>query len=146
MPFLNYSFRKHAGEIISLQFVRALSKIGNFRLIEPGVVRQSLLQSRIVMYDGISLSNASAVFSRLNVDFVLAGRILDYEDYQGPSGKPRVSFSARLIERDSLQIYWLARSYHEGDQGVFFFDWGKIKTAHKLANHMVQLAVEDMFE
>ena len=34
----------------------------------------------------------------------------------------------------------------DGDDGVFFFDWGRINTAYAMATQMVQLAVEDMVE
>jgi hypothetical protein len=141
LPFFNYSHRKHAGEIMGLHFVQFLRGVANFTVVEPGAVRQALLRSRVVMDDGISLSDAAAVFSRLNVDLVLTGQVLDYQDYQGRGGAPRVGFSAEIIERRTRQVVWLTRSHHAGDEGVVFFDWGKIYTAHALAAKMVHQAV-----
>ena len=43
-------------------------------------------------------------------------------------------------------MVWAALSYNRGDDGVFFFDWGRINTAYAMATQMVQLAVEDMVE
>jgi hypothetical protein len=144
VPFFNHSYRKHAGELLSLHFVRSLRNVANFILIEPGEVRQALLQSRVVMHDGISLSDAGALFNRLDVDLVLTGQVFDYEDYQGSGGVPRVGFSAEIIERHTREVVWLTRSHHVGDEGVYFFDWGKIHTAHVLAARMVNQAVDTL--
>ncbi len=146
MPFLNLSERKFAGEIIALHFVRQLKTLENFTVIEPGVVRHALLQMRIIMGDGISLADADLLFSRLDADLILAGKIFDYQDYQGAAGKPKVDFSALLIEKKSREVVWSSDSYNEGDHGVFFFDWGKINTAHAMASEMVQSALETIVE
>ncbi len=97
------------------------------------------------MDDGISLADADAVFSRLDADLILSGKTFDYQDYQGANGKPKVDFSATLIEKRSREVVWSCKSYHEGDEGVWFFDLGKVNTAHSLANEMVQRAVETIF-
>ncbi len=144
LPVFNLSERKYAGEIIALHFVRQLRAYQNFDIIEPGVVRHALLGLRIIMDDGLSLANADVIFSRLNADLILTGKVMDYQDYQGTSGKPKVDFSAQLIERKSREVVWSAKSYNHGDDGVFFFDWGRVNTAYAMASQMVQLAVEDI--
>jgi TolB-like protein len=146
IPFFNLSERKNAGDIMALHFVRHLAAVDNFAVIEPGIVRQALLRLRIIMDDGISLGYADILFRRLNADLVLAGKVLDYQDYQGLNGTPKVDFSAQLIERRSREIIWKANSFNTGDDGVFFFDWGRVNTAHAMASQMVQLAVADMVE
>ncbi|UCH22635.1 MAG: hypothetical protein JSU83_05265 [Deltaproteobacteria bacterium] len=145
MPFLNLSDRKYAGEVTALHFVSQLRTHENLTVIEPGQVRQALLEMRIIMDDGISLAGAESVFSKLDADIILTGKVLNYQDYQGLTGKPKVGFSALLIEKKSREIVWSYQSYHEGDEGVWFFDWGKVNTAHSLATEMVQLAVETIF-
>ncbi len=146
LPFFNFSERKNAGEIIALHFVRQLGAYENFDTIEPGVVRQALLGLRVIMDDGLSLSNADITFSKLNADLILTGKIMDYQDYQGSYGKPKVDFSALLIERKSREVVWSSKSYNEGDDGVFFFDMGRVNTAHSMASEMVQHVVEMMIE
>jgi hypothetical protein len=91
-----------------------------------GVVRQAFLEMRIILDQGVSLVNAESVAGLLNADLILAGDVTDYEDYQGVWGKPKVSFSAQLIERESREVVWSSNSYNEGDEGVFFFDLGKV--------------------
>ena len=39
------------------------------------------------------------------------------------------------------QIVWSSSSYNEGDDGVFFFDLGKVNTAHGMASGMVRSVV-----
>ena len=146
IPFFNVSERKHAGEIIALQFVKALNAYDNFFVIEPGVVRQTLLDMRIIMQDGLSLADADLIFSRLNADIVLSGDIMDYQDYKGFDGRPSVDFSAQMIAKKSREVVWAAKSYNRGDDRVFFFDWGKVHTAHAMTAQMVRLAVEDLVQ
>jgi hypothetical protein len=74
IPFFNRSGRRYAGEIMVLHFIRELGRFGNFHLIEPGVIRQVFLEFRIVMEDGVSLSQADVLFGAINADLILSGR------------------------------------------------------------------------
>lgn len=136
VPFLNRSERKYAGEILVLHFIRQLKHFEQFEVIEPGIIRQELLSLRIIMEEGISLDQADAVLSVLNAELVLSGKVIDYQDYRGGWGKPIVEFSAALIERKGQRVIWSSTSYNEGDEGVFFFDLGRVNTAHTLTSRM----------
>ena len=138
VPFFNRSDRKNAGEIVALHFVMELTKIGAFDVVEPGVVRQGLLNLRVIMEEGVSLANADIIFGILNVDLILSGKVLDYQDYQGASGTPKVNFSALLIERKNRLIVWSSESYNQGDDGVLLFDWGKVNTAYTMTSQMTE--------
>lgn len=146
MPFFNLSERKFAGDIMALHFVQQLRANANWRVIEPGVVRQALLKARAIMADGISLADAGSIARLLGVDLILSGKVMDYQDFQGAAAKPKVDFSAEMFEKQSREVVWAALSYNRGDDGVFFFDWGRINTAYAMAAQMVQLAVADMVE
>ena len=146
LPFLNQSDRRYAGEILALNFVAQMIPQKKFSVVEPGMVRQVFLQQRIIMDDGISFADAHVLFTKLNVDLILAGKIFDYQDYQGTSGKAKVDFSALAIERQSREVVWTCQSHNEGDHGVFFFDWGQINTAHVMASEMVASALETLAE
>jgi TolB-like protein len=137
-PFFNRSERKYAGEIMVLHFIRQLKRFDNFEVIEPAMVRQELLNSRIIMQDGISLADADALFAGLDADLLVSGRVMDYQDYQGALGKPKVDFSSMVIERKSREVVWSSDSHNEGDDGVFLFDRGRVNTAHAMASQMVQ--------
>lgn len=143
-PFFNRSERKYAGEILVLHFIRQLKRFGNFEVIEPGMLRQELLDLRIIMQDGVSLANADAIFAALDADLLVSGRVIDYQDYQGALGKPKVDFSATVIERKSREAVWNSSSFNQGDDGVFFFDRGRVNTAHAMTSQMVQQVAEMM--
>jgi hypothetical protein len=138
VPFLNFTGRKNAGEILELQFIRNLKKFSQFDVIEPGVVRQQFLALRIIIPEGISLANADALFSTLDADLILAANVVEYQDYQGVFGKPKVDFFVQLFDRKSRNIVWSSVSHNEGDDGVFFFDRGRVNTAHAMASEMTQ--------
>jgi hypothetical protein len=146
VPFFNLSDRNRAGDFMALIFARALSAYDNFMVIEPGSVRKQLLDMRIIMPSGISLANADLVFDRLDADLILNGEVLDYQDYQGAGGQPKVDFSAQIIERKSRQVVWTIKSHNTGNDGIGIFGKGKANTAHELARQMVALAVEEIFQ
>jgi len=137
-PFFNYSLRKYAGDILVLHFAKELKRFDHFDVIEMGVVRQAFLGMRIILDQGVSLANADSIAGLLDADLILAGDVTDYEDYQGVWGKPKVSFSAQLIERKSREVVWSSNSYNEGDEGVFFFDLGRVSTASVMVSQMVR--------
>lgn len=136
-PFFNESERKNAGEMVVLQFMRGLSGYPDFDVIEPGLVRKAFLNLRIIMDEGVSLSDAGLLFGVLNADLVLTGKVFDYQDYQGVYGKPKVKFSVQLIERKSQKVVWSSMSRNEGDDSVYFFDVGRVNTAYAMAAKMV---------
>ena len=92
MPFTNDSNRKYAGEIMALHFLNELIKGDHFTVIEPGLIIEKLLDYRMIMYEGISLSDASLIAGELNADLVLSGRVLDYREQAPGSGRPKVGF------------------------------------------------------
>ena len=145
-PFFSISERKYVGEIMTLHFARELKRAGNFNVIEPGIVREAFLELRIVMEQGVSLANAEMISSMIKADLIVSGKVIDYEDYQGIWGKPKVSFSAQIIGRRSREVMWSSHSYNEGDDGVFFFDRGRVNTAHAMVSQMVQWVGGKMLE
>ena len=124
--------------MLVLQFVRALHGLQNFEVIEPGLVREAFLNLRIIMDEGVSLEDAQALFAVSGADLVLGGEVLDYQDYEGPVGTAKVNFSVQLIERENRMVVWSSESYNQGDDGVFFFDLGKVNTAHAMAIRMAE--------
>lgn len=138
VPFLNRSQRRFAGDIVALNFTRGLRQFKQFDIIEPGVVRRQLLALRVIMNEGITLSQSDAVLTLLSADLVLTGKVIDYQDSRGTQGTPKVDFSAQLIERKSRQVVWSSVSYNQGDDGVFFFDLGRVNTANAMVSQMIR--------
>lgn len=141
LPFLNRSSRRYAGEILSLHFIREFRRFGPFETIEPGRVRQHLLGRRIILEDGVSLAHADGLLDGLEADLLVHGRVMEYQDFQGGGGSPRVDFSTMIVEREGRQVVWASTSHNTGNDGVLLFDWGKVNTAHALASRMVRAIV-----
>ena len=146
VPFHNQSSRINAGEMVALHFIQQLREASDFQVVEPGEVREKLLDLRIIMEDGISLSHAEDLFRRLDADLILTGRVMDYQDAPGSGLKPVVDFSVLVIERERGLIVWESRSRNRGDDGVFLFDWGLVRSADRLANGMVDSVVRKMLK
>ncbi len=144
IPFFNRSVREFAGEIITLQFVEKLGRQKVFDVLECGQVRQRLLGYRVIMYEGLSLSDADLLFDLLDVDLIVTGSVLDYQDKPGLTGEPKVDFSVVMIERNSREVVWSSKNYNQGNDGVLFFDFGRIRTANAMASRMVHAVVEEM--
>jgi TolB-like protein len=142
LPFFNRSERRNAGDVLALLFARHLSAFGGFRVIDAGEVRRQLLEARVIMDGGVSIADADLVATVLDADFVLAGRVLYYEDQEGADANPKVDFSTVLIERASGRVVWSSQSDNTGDDGVRFFGRGRSATAHLMATQMVRLATE----
>ena len=142
VPFFNRSARKYAGEIVALHLMRSLVAAENLSVVEPGIVRQELLRFRIIMTDGVSLADTETILGAVNADLVLNGEVLEYQDPLGPTGAPRVDFSVLFIERRTRRVLYSSYSHNAGDDGVFFFDWGRVNTAHAMAARMARAVAE----
>lgn len=142
LPFYNRSGRKYAGEIMALRFVQELRRLGNFRVIEPGVVRHRLLQFRLIMAEGVSLANADVIYDALESNLVLTGKVLDYEEARGENGIATVDFSTTVMDKENRMQVLSANSYYAGNDRVVFFDFGRISTACGVATEMVRGIVQ----
>jgi TolB-like protein len=142
LPFLNLSPRRNAGEILGLLYARHLAAFSRFRVFDAGVVRRELLSARIIMDAGPSITDAETVAALVEADFVLGGRVLVFEDFEGGEGTTRVEFSTVIIERRTRKVVWSSDSYNSGRDGVLFFERGRSRTAQLMATQMVGLTTE----
>ena len=141
VPFLNVDARKYAGEVVALHFVKQLNRYENLRIVEPGLVRQTMLDHRMIMEAGPSLANSDILASEniLGADLVLSGKVFDY---QGTLGVSKVDFSVQAFDGKKREVIWTSRSYATGDEGVYFFDFGRVPSAHGLTSRMSRAVVE----
>jgi hypothetical protein len=127
---------------MALHFVERLARLPGVEVVEPGVVRQTLLKTRMIQEGGLSLAQADVLRAMLDVDLVVAGRVAEYQDLHGVLGAPLVEFAVQGIDAAKRQVVWTSFSYNRGDDGVFFFDSGRVYTAHALASKMAGAVVE----
>jgi hypothetical protein len=137
IPMLDLAVRKNAGIIVTLHQIRELFRLTDFTIMEPGVVREELLRFRAIMPAGPSLAISDLITGSgsLGVDLVLTGRVFDYQD---SAVNPKVDFSIQVIEKQSREVVFGARTFSTGDKGVYFFDFGRVYTAHNLLAEMTR--------
>lgn len=140
LPFVNDTPRRRAGDVVTDAFVRALAATGRFQVVEPGLVREALLGHRIVMEGGVSLDTARVVLGELDADLVLSGWVRTLADDAGGDAPARADFTALLIDRRSEEAVWEVSSYHRGDEGVWAFDFGRVRSGDALACKMIASA------
>jgi TolB-like protein len=146
MPFLNKSGRRNANDVVMLEFIRQLSAMKNFTVVDPGMLRQKMLEDRIIMLDSVSVADADLIFGGLDADLLLTGTVNEYYDYDGPWGTSRVGLSVLLIEKKGRRLVFAADSSRTGDDQITFFELGKIRTAHALASRMIGLILQRLSE
>jgi TolB-like protein len=144
VPFYNESKRRHAGEIMLLHFTRQLYRLENIEVVEPGIIREMMLNMRVIMNQGISNLDIDALTIPLKADFLLSGKVFDYSDEIVPGGTPKIDFSVLMMQYLSRKVVWGSKSYNRGDEGVFFWDWGRINTATDLVSGMVKAVVTEI--
>lgn len=144
LPFYNISERKNAGNIVMLHLVNALAHEKNFIVLEPGLIRNQLLHARVIMPEGVSLSDAHYVANSLEADLTLAGEVTDYQDIMEEGGNPVVNFYVIAIEKTSRRVVWSSESRNKGNDEVLFFDAGKLNTSNVLAAEMARSVASKM--
>ena len=144
LSFANQSARKDAGELVALQLIRQLTRAKNVEVVEPGLVREALLETRTIQQVGLSLAQIDLVKAFLDVDLVLIGTVIDYQDASGTPGGPVVAFTVQAVDTETRQVVWSSRSRRFGDENVKFFDAGRVHTAQGLSSGMAGAIVERM--
>lgn len=146
IPFFNRSTRKHAAELQVLHLAKQLVADGSFKILEFGVIRDKLLNMRVIMNDGISIPSLDLVGISLGVDLLLNGVVFDYLDTVGYGSYPRIDFSMQMFDRDNKNILWSSYSHNQGNDGVYFFEYGRVTTAGALADKMCRALVLKLVE
>jgi hypothetical protein len=146
VPLFNESIRKRAGEIMQSHLTRQLACIPGIDPVEPGVIREKMLGIRMIMPEGVSIRDVDVLTYILDTDFVLSGKVFDYQDPRGGAGTPKIDFSTLLVNRGERKVVWLSKSYNNGDDGVYFYDVGRENNANVMAAKMAGSVVQIMTE
>jgi hypothetical protein len=145
LPLRNESERRHAGDLVALHLLRHLAARPGVELIDPGEVRRGLLQMRFVGEDGVSLPQVQVLRVVLKADLVLTGAVYEYRERRGIE-PPVVSFTTSLFDASDGALLATTSSHNSGDDGVFFFDWGRAWTAHDLTSRMAERLARSLFD
>ena len=139
VPFLDHSNRRGAGEAVALEFVRQLVASGQYRVLEPGVVRDYLLRARVLIPGGVSLETTRLILGGLGADTVLSGVVLDFDERARAA--TAIRFRAVLLD-SSGDVLWSSSSFNRGDDGVFLFGLGRVGNSLDLTCRMVTGVVD----
>ena len=145
LPFENQTGRADAGDVVAGLFATALAGRPGLVLIEPGEVRDALLRGRVIQEHGLSLAQGDVLRELMEVDLVVTGRVLEYADFLG-SPIPQVAFAVWVLDLRKRVVVWSAYSANRGDDGVVFFDAGRVRSARALASGMVLAAATRLSE
>ena len=144
LPFTNRSPRRHAGDLVALHFVHQLAGRDGIEVVEPGVVRDILLRTRLIPEGGIAFNQGQLLKELLGADLVLTGDVLDYIDAAGESQDPVVDFMTQLLDSGRRNVVWSSFHHNTGADRVWFFDKGRIRTAGSLGSAMARATVDRM--
>jgi hypothetical protein len=143
LPFLNRSGVKYGSDILQEHLLKGLFLNRDIRVLEPGAIRQTMFKFHMVMPAGMSRSDAELILSDIpHADLLITGIVEDYNDPLG-TGVPSVDFYLVATDRTG-KVVWRSRSFNRGDEGVWFFDLGSVKSAYPMTDMMVQTAVAGM--
>ena len=146
LPFENLSGTDRASEKVTEFFQIALTGRKEFTTIEYGTIYEGLRRFRIRSATLITEEQIDSLAAFLNVDYLVAGSVLEYEEinnvYLGTV--PQVSFNSRLISCAEHKTVWVGSSNGRGDKGEVAFGIGTVRSADRLAESMTQKAVSEI--
>jgi TolB-like protein len=142
LPFANETSRRGADDVVAGEFIAQLARSTSFDVLDPGVVRDQLLEHRIVLEGGVSIDRAIALLELLNADLILSGEVHDYVVPAGARQTPSVAFTAYVIDRESGEVVWSSTSDGGGSDWVFLFGAGRVYSSSALSCRMVRAVVD----
>ncbi|HEX9051022.1 MAG TPA: hypothetical protein VF841_10855 [Anaeromyxobacter sp.] len=137
VPFLNTSGRPNAGDIVRLEIMRQLAGVPGLRLVDPGEIREALLEYRIILRGGVSLVSAETMLDSLRADWVVSGEVRRFDETVAAA-----EFNVHILDRSGEDLAWLSRSYNDGHDGVWVFNVGAVSTTAALVCRMSSEIVE----
>lgn len=143
MPFQNRSGRIYAGMIVTYMFIVELFKNRHFEVVEYGEVRRSVVDFRIRHKGELDYEGIQALRKALGVDGILVGTVEQYMEGTKTS-PPEVAIHARLLGTTNNVIIWSDQYSVNGDDNIIVFDWGKTRSADKLAHKVISRLIGKM--
>jgi TolB-like protein len=142
MPFKNISGFRNAGKIASLLFLTKLMNVERFEPIEYGDIKKMVVDLRIRSKGELKYKNIETLSSVLNLNGVLVGTVEKYS----VSSNPKVTITARLLDTRKKKIIWYNSLQLSGESNVIAFEWGRLRTAEKVAYKVVSELVKEIGE
>jgi len=105
IPFENLSTTPHAGQILA-EFMQAeLYTAGHLSLSSTDQVQRAL-RTKDALPDQDILISPAALGKKLDVSYLLLGRVTEYAYRQGVGQEPAIGLSLRLVEASTGRVVW----------------------------------------
>lgn len=144
LPIFEDSTRKHAGEIVRLQLLMSLVGRENLVVIDPGEIRVAFLASRTILQGGLSLPQGDLLLELVDADLFFYGSVKEYQDGTAASA-PAVNFTCQVLDPRLKNVIWSSISHNRGNDGVYFFDAGRVNTAPAMLSVMARKMIDKIF-
>ncbi len=144
LPFKNGTKQRHAGSIITHLFQNELAGNPMFEPLDFGNIKQTITDLRIRSKGEVDYHNLQELSKSLGVDVVLTGTVEEYRIGKSLSSPPSVTISARLLDSRRNRILWYDNLQLDGEENIIALDWGRLRSADKVAYGAVSGLVENM--
>jgi len=144
LPFKNESKHRYAGMIITHLFQNEFTNNPMFDPVDYGDVKKTIVNLRIGRKGEVDYNNLQALSKSLGVDVVLTGTVEEYQSGREYSSPPIVTISARLLDSRTNRILWYDNLQMDGEENIIALDWGRLRSADKVAYGAVSDLVENI--
>jgi len=144
LPFKNESKHRNAGIIITHLFQNELANNPMFDPVDYGDVKKTIVNLRVRRKGEVDYNNLQALSKLLGVDVVLTGTVEKYQSGQEYSSPPRITISARLLDSRRNRILWYDNLQLDGEDNIIALDWGRLRSADKVAYGAVSGLVKNI--
>lgn len=147
VPLDDYSERRHGAEVLHNLLLSELVA-HDWEVVEPGIVRQILLDEQRTARGGVSLEVLSILREQLGVCLVVTGELEIFT--QTASGVdvsvPRLGYGLRLIDAQSGRLLASIDRARDGSEGETLFTRGREYSMARLARETLEDVVTWMAE
>jgi hypothetical protein len=130
--------------IITHLFQNELANNPMFDPVDFGDIRENIINLRIGHKGEVDYNNLEALSKSLGVDAVLTGTVEEYRSGHAYSSPPSVTISARLLDSTRNRILWYENLHLDGNENIIALDWGRLRSADKVAYGAVLGLVENI--
>lgn len=136
VPFDDHSDSRYAAEILQSFFMAAMVE-ADWRIVEPGFVRELLLDHQRVARGGVTTEVLELLRDELGVCWVVTGEVETFRiaTDNGGSSVPSVDFGLRLVDARNPRLVSTLQLARDGAQGEGLFGRGREYSIARVVQH-----------
>lgn len=139
VPFDDHSESRYAAEILQSFFMAAMVE-ADWRIVEPGFVRELLLDHQRVVRGGVTTEVLELLRDELGVCWVVTGEVETFRiaTDSGGSSVPAVDFGLRLVDARNPRLVSTLQLARDGAQGEGLFGRGREYSIARVVQHCME--------